>query len=216
VVRADQHPLFWFLLLRWLWRHLVWGLLLREIAGLELRLVATHPDGAGGLAFIGQYPNVFAAFVFALGCVLGAAIAHTILRGGITTAAYGQLMGAWLVVVMIVFGAPLLAFAKPLRQLKEATLLAASAAATRRERAAERELLGRNMSAASDADAAPASELPDAAKLHAAAGKLSTFLVSRAAIVPVAGAALLPLVAAGATQLPFKELLKIARGLLLL
>jgi hypothetical protein len=41
--------LFWFLLLRWLWRHAVWGLLLRDLARLELRLVATHPDGAGGL-----------------------------------------------------------------------------------------------------------------------------------------------------------------------
>jgi hypothetical protein len=59
-------PLFWFLLLRWLWRHAVWGLLLRDLSRLELRLVATHPDGAGGLAFIGQYPNAFAAFVFAL------------------------------------------------------------------------------------------------------------------------------------------------------
>ena len=67
-------PLFWFLLLRWLWRHAVWGLLLRDLARLpKLRLVATHPDGAGGLAFIGQYPNAFAAFVFALSCVLGAA-----------------------------------------------------------------------------------------------------------------------------------------------
>ena len=209
-------PLFWFLLLRWLWRHLVWGLLLRELAGLELRLVATHPDGAGGLAFIGLYPNAFAAFVFALSCVLGAAIAHTILRSGLTAATYGQLMGAWLIVVMILFGAPLLAFTKPLRQLKEATVLAASAAATRRERAVERQLLGRNISAASDADTTAAGDLPDAAKLYAAAGKLSTYLLSRSAILPVAGAALLPLVIAGATQLPFQQLLKIARGLLLL
>jgi hypothetical protein len=209
-------PLFWFLLLRWLWRHLVWGLLLRDLAQLELRLVATHPDGAGGLAFIGQYPNAFAAFVFAIACVLGAAIAHRILLDGLTAAAYGQLMAAWLVVVVILFGAPLLAFSKPLRQLKEATLLTASAGATRRERAAERELLGRNMSAASDADAATAGDLPDPAKLYVAARKLSTFLISRSAILPVGAAALLPLVAAGAIQLPFKDLLKIAKGLLLL
>jgi hypothetical protein len=99
-------PLFWFLLLRWFWRHAVWGLLLRDLARLELRLVATHPDGAGGLAFIGQYPNAFAAFVFALSCVLGAVIARTLLQGDLTTAAYGQLMAAWLVVVIILFGLP--------------------------------------------------------------------------------------------------------------
>ena len=144
-------PLFWFLLLRWLWRHAVWGLLLRDLARLELRLVATHPDGAGGLAFIGHYPNAFVAFVFALSCVLGAAIARALLQGGLAAAAYGQLMAAWLVVVMILFGLPLLAFSRPLRRLKEATLLAASSVATRRERATERELLGSNVSAAGDA-----------------------------------------------------------------
>jgi hypothetical protein len=209
-------PLFWFLLLRWLWRHAVWGMLLRDLARLELRLVATHPDGAGGLAFIGQYPNAFTALVFAMSCALGAAIARTLLHGEMAAATYGQLMAAWLVVVVILFGAPLLAFTKPLRQLKEATLLAAGAVATRRERASERELLGGNLAAASDADAAAAGDIPDAAKLYAVAGKLSTFLISRSAIVPVAAAALLPLVAAGATQLPIRELLKIARGLLLL
>jgi hypothetical protein len=209
-------PLFWFLLLRWLWRHAVWGLLLRDLGRLELRLVATHPDGAGGLAFIGHYPNAFAAFVFALSCVLGAAIAHTLLRGGLSAAAYGQFMGAWLVVVIILFGLPLLAFSGPLRRLKDATLLTASSVSTRHERAAERELLGRNMSAASDSEATASDEIPDPSKLYATAGKLSTFLISRSAIVPVAAAALLPLVAAGATQLPVKELLKIARGLLLL
>jgi hypothetical protein len=209
-------PLFWFLLLRWLWRHGVWGLLLRDLARLDLRLVASHPDGAGGIAFIGQYPNAFTAFVFALSCVLGAAIAQTLLRSGLTAAAYGQLMVAWLIVVMILFCAPLLAFTKPLKRLKEATLLAAGSVATRRERAVENELLGSNMAAAADAEATAAGEIPDASKLYAAAKKLSTFLISRAAIVPVAAAALLPLVAAGATQLPIRELLKIARGLLLL
>ena len=72
------------------------------------------------------------------------------------------------------------------------------------------------MAAASDAEATASADIPDPSKLHATAKKLSTFLISRSAIVPVAAAALLPLVAAGATQLPFRELLKNARGLLVL
>ena len=167
-------PLFWFLLLRWLWRHGVWGLLLRDLARLDLRLVATHPDGAGGLGFIGQYPNAFAAFVFALSCVLGAAIAQHLLRGGLTAA-------TWLVVVVILFGAPLLAFSGPLRRLKEATLLVAGAVATRHERAAERELLGRNMSAGSDGDAAVSSDIPDPAKFYVGGCRRDPAAGSRAA-----------------------------------
>jgi hypothetical protein len=179
VVRLVSSPLFWFLLLRWLWRHAVWGLLLRDLARLELSLVATHPDGAGGLAFIGHYPNAFAAFVFALSCVLGAAIARRLLHGEMTPTTYGQLMAAWLVVVVILFGAPLLAFGKPLWRLKDATVLAAGAVATRRQRALERDLLGSNMAAAADAEPSAAADISDASKLDAAARKLSIFLISR-------------------------------------
>jgi hypothetical protein len=107
-------------------------------------------------------------------------------------------------------------FSGPLRRLKEATLLTAGSVATRHERAVERELLGSNMSAPNDSEATAVGDVPDPTKLYATAKKLSTFLISRSAIVPVAAAALLPLVAAGATQLPVRELLKIAKGLVLL
>jgi hypothetical protein len=82
-------PLFGFLLLRWLWRYLVWAMLLRELAVLDLRLVATHPDGHGGLAFIGKSPNAYATFVFAVSCVLGAAITHQLLHGDLAPATAG-------------------------------------------------------------------------------------------------------------------------------
>ena len=41
-------PLFWFLLLRWLWRFVVWTILLRDFARLKLRLVAIHPEQSPG------------------------------------------------------------------------------------------------------------------------------------------------------------------------
>ncbi len=48
-------PIFYFLLMRGLWRYLVWAMLLWRLASLKLRLVATHPDGKAGLAFS---PNI--------------------------------------------------------------------------------------------------------------------------------------------------------------
>ncbi|MEN8132825.1 MAG: hypothetical protein ABFS45_22115 [Pseudomonadota bacterium] len=213
---AVSNPIFWFLLLRWLWRLLVWSMLLRELASLELRLVATHPDSHGGLAFIGQYPNAYATFVFAVSCVLGAALAHELLAGDLAPATYGYVMGAWLLMILALFAYPLFAFRKPLTELKERTQLACSAQATRHLRAAEREILGRNISAAGDAEPVAAQEIPDPSKLFTTAGKLSTLLVSRTALLPVSAAALLPLVAASATQLPLKEILKVVKRLLLL
>jgi hypothetical protein len=209
-------PLFGFLLLRWLWRHLVWSLLLRELSALDLRLVATHPDGHGGLAFVGKYPNAYATFVFAVSCVLGAAIAHQLLQGDLAPATYGYVMGAWLLIVLAFFAFPLQAFSKPLNELKEQTLLISSAQATRHFRAAEREMLGRNRSAAEDAEPVASGDIADPSKMYSAAEKLSVFLIDRSALLPVAVAALLPLCAAGATQLPVKQLFSVVKRLLLL
>ena len=206
-------PLFWFLLLRWLWRHLVWALLLRDVARLELRLVATHPDGYGGLAFVGAYPNAFAAFVFAMTGVVAAEALQAMLHGKLATTAFPYAMGAWAVVIVLLFALPLAAFAGPLQRLKRDTLLALAAAATRHERAAERQLLGRNVAAPGEAEEPTGSG--DPAKTYAQVRKLGTLPVTKSALLPLGIAAVLPLLAVGATQLPFKELLKVAKMLLL-
>jgi hypothetical protein len=118
--------------------------------------------------------------------------------------------------VLAFFAFPQQAFSKPLKNHKEQTLLISSARATRHMRAAERELLGRNMSAAEDAEPVAASEIADPSKTYTAAKKLSVFLIDRSALLPVSAAALLPLVAAGATQLPVKQLFSLLKRLLLL
>lgn len=215
-VVAVSNPIFVFLLMRGLWRLFVWSMLLRELATLDLRLIATHPDGHGGLAFLGQYPNAYVTFIFALSCVLGAAIAHQLLDSTLSMATYGYLMGGWLLVMLALFAYPLTAFKKPLTELKERTLLIYSSQATRHHRAAERELVGENISAAEDAEQTSAGEIPDPSKVLVSVRKLSVFLLNREGLLPVSAAALLPLVAAGATQLPFKEILKVLKRLLLL
>jgi len=209
-------PIFGFLLLRWLWRHAVWAMLLREFAGLDLRLVAAHPDGCGGLAFVGQYPNAYATYVLGVSFVVGSMIASQMLTRGLDTATYGYLMAGWLAIVLALFVVPLMAFRKPLAALREQTILASSSQATRHFRASERDVLGRNIAAAEDAESAGASTVPDSSKVFAAARKLKTLPFSRDALLPLSAAALLPLVAAGATQLPFKEIVAVLKRLLLL
>lgn len=211
-----SNPIFVFLLLRALWRLFVWSMLLRELAALDLRLIATHPDGHGGLAFLGQYPNAYMMFVFAISCVLGSIIAHELLDSTLGMVAYGYIMGGWLMIMLALFAFPLIAFKKPLTELKERTLLLYSSQATRYHRAAERKLLGGNISAAEDAEQTPAEEIPDPSKELAIVSKLSGLLLNREGLLPVSAAALLPLVAAGATQLPFKEIMKVLKRLLLL
>lgn len=119
-------------------------------------------------------------------------------------------------IVLALFAYPLLAFRKHLVDLKVRTLLACSAQATRYHRAVEREILGRNMSAAEDAVSVASQEIPDPSKEFAAAKKLSPIVVSRLGLLPVASAAPLPMIAAAGTQLPIKEIFVVAKRLLFL
>jgi hypothetical protein len=209
-------PLLGFLMLSALWRYLLWVWLMRQIAGLELRLVASHPDGAGGLRFLGQNPNVFTSLAFAMSVTVAGYILKGLSSGALSTEIYGWMMSAWAAIIVGLFSLPLIAFAKPLTALKVRTRLAAAARATVNQRAAEREIFGRNFAGWQPGDAEEPPADKDAVKIDEAAKKLSSLPFSRSAIVPLGAAALLPLVLVGATQLPFKELFKAAKGLLLL
>ena len=148
--------------------------------------------------------------------MLGAAIAKEFLNDHLPADHYAYIMGGWLIIVLALFAVPLLAFRKPLARLKAETLLAAAAQATRFQRLTEKKLLGRNISAPDDPEAAGDAEVPDPTKLFEATKKLTVLVFSRTALVPVAAAALLPLAAAGIAKLPVKELLTIVKRLLLL
>lgn len=207
-------PLFVFLFLRGAWRHLVWARMLRKLAKLDLRLVATHPDGKGGLAFLGEYPNAYAIFVFGMSCAIAAAAAKYSHHEDLSMTTLSMVMSGWLAIVISFFAHPLSAFTAPLLRLKEQGLSLLGAQATQYYRSAERKAVGRNVF--SDPTPEPDTELSDPGKLYEATRKLSTFLVNRAAVVPVAAAALIPFAVVGASKLPYKDVLSVLKKLLLL
>jgi len=214
-ITTVSNTIFWFLVFRWLWRTAVWIILLRWIAQLDMRLVATHPDRLGGLGFVATYPNAFAPLIFAFSCVLAAAIFRDLNNQTMDVATYGTVMTAWLALVLAVFMLPLLSFARPLQRLKQAALREADILSTRRERTSERKIFNRNIFGPADA-VGEDGEVADPSAYRKAAVSLGTIPFSRHAVIPLAAAALTSLVVVGATQLPVKDLLKTAKGLLLL
>ncbi|HEY7037439.1 MAG TPA: hypothetical protein VID28_01240 [Methylomirabilota bacterium] len=75
-------PIFAFLLWRWCWRLLVWGILLWRLARLHLDLVPTHPDLAGGLGGLGVAHADLAPLSFGISAMLMASYAEDLLFGG--------------------------------------------------------------------------------------------------------------------------------------
>jgi hypothetical protein len=74
--------MFQFLLGLGLWKWLLWAIFAFKLSRLDLRLVATHPDGHGGLGFLGLTPVAFAPVSFAAATVIGATWRHEILHHG--------------------------------------------------------------------------------------------------------------------------------------
>ena len=207
-------PLCYFLMFRGLWRHVVWARLLRKIARLELRLVATHPDGKGGLGFLADYPNAYMFFVFGMSSLVAAALAKNLIHGAVSIAVFSTVMAMWLAIVITLFAMPLSAFTPPLARLKQRSLLWLGAEATRYHRSAERKQFGHNVVA--DGGKEVDDGLTDPTKLFDTARKLSSMLASRDAILPVAAAALIPFAVTGALWIPFDEVMSVFKKLLLL
>lgn len=118
---AVATPISIFLMLRWLWRYIVWCWFLARVSRMHLNLSGAHPDRVGGLGFITFHQSVFALITFAVGCAVSAAFANRILYDDTVT----LLSYKWLIVGIALFSVlfgllPLLVFTPPLARTKRA------------------------------------------------------------------------------------------------
>ncbi|MDM0019379.1 hypothetical protein [Variovorax saccharolyticus] len=108
-------PLLLVLLLGWAWRIFLWALYLWRVSRLDLRLVASHPEGAGGLMFVSYSLNSFSLLGIAIGVIVAALeLAHLLAGGDITPEQLGRVAFGSIVFVLVLFTAPLLCFCAPL------------------------------------------------------------------------------------------------------
>jgi hypothetical protein len=112
-------PIFQFLLFRWLYRMLVWFRFLRQVSRLDLALTPTHPDGAGGLGFLGRGCIPFSALLFAQSAVLASAIATRVLFDGVSLQSFQATYATLIVLGLVIFSGPLLVFVPKLMALKQ-------------------------------------------------------------------------------------------------
>jgi hypothetical protein len=111
-------PLLQFLLLRWLWRLAIWTRFLWDMARLDLDLVPTHADGAGGLGFLGTAHGFLGIFALAAGSVLAANTAFQIVYEGATLKGSETLLLAFLTLCVLFFLGPLAFFAPSLERAR--------------------------------------------------------------------------------------------------
>jgi hypothetical protein len=123
-------PFFQFLIWRWTWRLFVWGRLLWKISRLELRLLPTHPDRAGGLGSLGVAHVDLSPLSFAYSAILAASFAEQIKFGSAALAQFVVPASAVVVGVTAALIVPLLLFSRRLLDVKQRGLLEYGAFAT--------------------------------------------------------------------------------------
>ncbi len=71
-------PVFQFIVYRWYLRLLFWWSLLSRVSWLDLHLVATHPDHAGGIGFLGNKLYAFVPFLLSQGVMVSGIFSNRI------------------------------------------------------------------------------------------------------------------------------------------
>jgi hypothetical protein len=107
-------PLFRFLLLRWVWHLCLWCYFLWRLQRLDLHLIPTHPDRAGGLGYLEIVQEHFATLAMAISAVLAASFAEGIASGPMAFETLYMLIPMVLLLVAVLFIGPLLIFSPKL------------------------------------------------------------------------------------------------------
>lgn len=200
-------PLFWFLVLRWLWRFVAWTILLRDVSRLRLRLVATHPDRCAGLGFLELFPITFTLLAFALSCVSASVVLQEMQYTGIEAHRAAALFAAWLLTIVGFIVGPLLVFIPVLVRVKEDALLRYGRLSCMHNRAFERQWVDGRHQEQELLGVPDISSLADLAAGFEAVRSMR-FIPAGHEVVMVLGAAVaLPWLSVLLTQIPVAELL---------
>jgi hypothetical protein len=115
-------PIFRVVLLRWIWRMLLWTSFLWRVSRTNLYLVATHSDRAAGLGFVTGGQKAYGPIVFAGSAVVAAQVGNAIAYEGQTLSAMKFPMIAYGVLAILLLVAPLVVLGPVLRKVKRKAL----------------------------------------------------------------------------------------------
>jgi len=111
-------PILQFILLRWYLRFFIWYRFLWQVSRINLNLISTHPDRAGGLAFVGSSAYLFGPILFAQGAMLAGLIASRVLYRADSLLSFKLQAGGFVAFFVFAILAPLLMFTPQMARAK--------------------------------------------------------------------------------------------------
>ena len=124
-------PIYQFMVLRWLFRIIVWARFLWQVSRLKLHLIPTHPDRAGGLGCLAESTAAFMPFLLSQGSILSVMIAQRIFYEGEKLLSFKYEVIAVVAFLVLLVLAPLCVFLPQLAKTKREGMLNYGALASR-------------------------------------------------------------------------------------
>jgi hypothetical protein len=103
-------PLLLALAFHWVWRIIVWDMLLWRIAHSRLQLVASHPDSSGGVGFLGESVRAFTLVAMAFSAMAAGRSAQLVSRGAALSLPEIYFNASFLLAIAVLFVGPLYVF----------------------------------------------------------------------------------------------------------
>jgi hypothetical protein len=123
-------PISFFVLLRWIWRQSIWACFLGSVSNLDLQLLPSHPDHAGGLNFVEACMPDYLPFGFAIGIILAGGVANRVIYGHQDLRTFEYMPVIVIAIVLGVCVAPFLLFFGIMLQARRRAIFAYGALAT--------------------------------------------------------------------------------------
>ena len=201
-------PIYQFLMLRWAAHLAIWAWLLRRIARLDLRLLPTHPDLAGGLGILAVAHVALGPLNFALSAILVGDYAEHLQYAGAD--ARSLLLRVVLAIIASTFLliAPLLVFIPRLLAAKQRGLLEYGELATTYTRAFDAKWLrGANPANEPLLGTADVQSLADLGSSYDVIRQMKVVPMSRSQVLFLAAAAAVPAMPLVNYVMPFDEMM---------
>jgi hypothetical protein len=199
-----------YLFTRLLWRYGLWCWLLFRTSRLDLRLVGTHPDRAGGLGFLNVGHAAFATVPLAASCVLASRVTTDVLQLGIPLKAFELALLSFVVLSLAVGLLPSPIFLRSLARTKRAGLVHYGKLATRYVQEFEQKWL--KGEGAVGETLLGTGDIQSLADIGGSFERLATMKVTpidRRTVLAFAVASVVPLLPVALTIMPLDEIVKV-------
>jgi hypothetical protein len=180
------------------------------VSKLDLQLIPTHPDRAGGLGFLGETQRLFAIFIFAYCATASALASREVLFDKVPIQTYKIPVAALITIMVLIFLGPLLMFAPALLRTRRKGLYEYGTLGTKLARVYDQKWVkGMTPLGESFLSTPDNASLANYSRDYELVDRMRVFPFDPRTAVGLALAGLVPMVPLLATVMPMEEIFKL-------